>query len=506
MNKSSKGKEAKAPPPAEGANPEDEKKPKKRGNRGGGKKIYRLIDANCSFPNSASFDPDAGSFDPRSASFDPLATSFRMDVPSYSPMAYAKSLLDPWAGAALLPDSQMGPIVLDTIKWTPTVTVPASGAGCLIYSPNLLTVDHYEEISSVLVFKETLPASKIPSNYYTQYRVVSGGLKCTSNTVSASSTQVEGALNLACAAQLPDYKSLNFSNLPAFGWGGSDCSTSGGSQQGVVGVYVPMGTTNFKVFTTSGQSDSSAALYTISNGDSAVWNLNPGAGLNYVQFTKANGLVPANALGATVISVALNYSAGLASSKSVNIEVVREVNAGSVTKVYLVTMETGVQDSYTSIYDNEPGKIVSVALRDISGQALRSTGSDVTQLSVQWLDTNPASLQPAIACYYDGFGAGTKIKVDAVANYEAILDSAQAQASSGTGMKMRISDPMALHAAQLVAMRSPKAFPANAHSELKRDLPQAASFLEILDRVANGLDKGLDVYRYARQNNGRGSL
>jgi hypothetical protein len=392
----------------------------------------------------------------------------------------------------------MGPIVLDTIKWTPTVTVPASGSGCLVFYPNLLQVDHYEEISNALVFKESLPASKTPSNYYTQFRVASGGLKVTSNTVSASSTQVEGALNLACAAQLPDYKDINFSNLPSFGWGGADCSTSGGSEQGVVGLFVPMGSSSFQVFTTSGQSNSSAALTTVSDGDESIWNLAPGAGNDYVSFTKANGKVPHNALGSIVISVAMNFPSALASSKLFQIRVTREDGGASVAKSYDITTETGVLDTYNTIYDKEAGKIVSVTIIDSSGQTLLSTGNNVTQLAVQWLDTNPASIQPAIACYYDGFGVGTKVKIDAVANYEAILDSTQAQASSGTGMKMRISDPVAMHAAQLVAMRSPKAFPANTHARVKDDMPQAASFLEVLDRVAGGLEKGLGAYKAAR--------
>lgn len=449
---------------------------------------FTLADLSCKRrPVAGSFDPESGSFSPYSASFEPQASNFK----------YVDSLLNPWQVIAPQPSTDLAPIVMDTIKWNPTFSVPASGAGAVILYPNLLKAELYHDVGGVLSYMSVLAASKNPQSYYTQFRTVSGGMKVRSNTVSAGSAQVQGTINLACVAQLPDYKSISYSEISALGWGGPSTSTSASAQDGVVGLHVPIGNESFRVFETSGQSDSTSSLSTTSYSDEPGWDVNAVGDATIKAFLSSAGDIPPNCRGTVVMTCVLHFGVGLTGTKNFDVLIIRESAGALVTKTTRYTQLVGSNELVINVNDSEAGFIREVRLVAISGGSDLATASpNLSFISCQWTGTNPSSIQPALIAYFEGFTAGTAVKLDAVMNYEALLDSSQAKAQSGIGMYSRKFNPEEIILAQHVIGESPKAYSLDNYNT---DPPHAASFLDVLDRFANGMEKGLDVYKYARQ-------
>jgi hypothetical protein len=156
-------------------------------------------------------------------------------------------------------------------------------------------------------------------------------------------------------------------------------------------------------------------------------------------------------------------------------------------------MHCGVGDTANEIcfVDSEVGYIVDFDFYvEVEGAPTNgsATGSSNTRswFSVEFLKPGPLLSQPCLAVMYEGFTAASQIKLDAVINYEGLVDSTQVQAVGAQGQIQRVVNPIEFAQASGVLSKAQLAMGAHEENRVNAIMPAAASFFDVLDGVSRG--------------------
>lgn len=183
-----------------------------------------------------------------------------MSSENTNPNNFLRTIIDPFNFTSTIPDLDMTSSVLKDVSITSNITVGATGAGLLLWTPNspdgVLRLFAWD--GARYNYLETITPDQPIEDAYALSRFVSGGLKVVSSTISGGNFNVSGTFNASNYQFLPDLKTLTYQTIPSYCRSLTDKLLSVRVPDGLVALAYPDGRYDFLARETNG-------VHTISN-------------------------------------------------------------------------------------------------------------------------------------------------------------------------------------------------------------------------------------------------
>jgi len=359
---------------------------------------------------------------------------------NYRESLYAKSLVCPTAYQSYYPDYNQTTSHLKSITLTKNLEC-LGNSFLLVHKPlnpdnnQILSLYVPDTVRGGYTFCTHIEPDEDMSENYSRARIVSGGLKCISTTISPSITfSVNGVITAADVQTLPPTRSLTYQQILSYRRNPIDHVNTSVSK-GIMSLMHPEGDNRFRLLESSASENTDNVLYNeyFATGPESQligWVYNDPQ-FTYYELTVENGGIPADVTGLIEIEFAMEYAVGLAGVLSFSIETLHKDPNDWVTDIIEVIrppggaanvgIQTG-QITRAKIYCNNP-------LSKVTFMGPNTTAANVIRLYWSFTSTEYYQLGTREPCTLIGIDGvtpsqppvtGTIISLSGQYNYETV--------------------------------------------------------------------------------------